>query len=182
MRAVGIDLAGKETNPSGFAVLEGHEIKTRLVGSDEEIVRLCICERPDVVAIDAPLSFPREGNLRSADSQLIHHGYRVLPPTLGGMRILTERGIRLAKKLRARSISVVEIHPRTSGRILFGSPSRGRWLLELKRRGWKVRGSARDHEIDAAIAALTGFFYLRRRTREVGELEEGLIVIPRGRM
>ena len=182
MRTVGIDLAGKESNPSGFAVLVNRKVETKLVGPDKEIIQLCVREHPDVVAIDAPLSFPREGNLRSADSQLISHGYHVLPPTLGGMRVLTERGIQLARELRARSMSVIEIHPRTSGRILFGSSRREEWLSELERRGWKVKGCVSDHEVDAAVAALTGLLYLQKRTKEVGELEEGLIVIPRGRM
>lgn len=182
MKAVGIDLAGKGSNPSGFAVLKNREIEARLVYPDEEILRLCTHERPDVVAIDAPLSLPRKGNLRVADAQLIRHGHRVLPPTLGGMRALTERGIQLAKKLRARSIGVIEIHPRTSGRILFGTPSREEWLLKLERGGWEVRGGRSDHEVDAAVAALTGLLYLHKRTEEVGELEEGEIVIPRGRM
>ncbi len=182
MRAVGVDLAGKESNPSGFAVLLNHKIKTRLVYPDEELLQLCTRERPDVVAIDAPLSFPREGNLRVADAQLIRLGHRVLPPTFGGMRALTGRGIQLAKKLRAHSIRVVEIHPRTSGRILFGTPNREEWLIKLGREGWEVRGGTSDHEVDAAMAALTGLLYLSKRTEEVGELEEGKIVIPRGRM
>ncbi|MEA1905107.1 MAG: DUF429 domain-containing protein [Candidatus Hadarchaeota archaeon] len=182
MKAIGIDLAGKEPNPSGFAVLLNYEIKTRLVYPDEEILQLCTHERPDIVAIDAPLSFPREGNLRSADAQLIHHGYRVLPPTFGGMRALTGRGIQLAKKLRARSVRIIEIHPRTSGRILFGTPNREEWLLKLEREGWEVRGGTSDHEVDAAIATLTGLLYLSKKTEEVGEPEEGKIVIPRDRM
>lgn len=182
MRVIGIDLAGKESNPSGFAILLNREVETRLVYPDEGLLQLCALERPDVVAVDAPLSLPREGNLRAADARLIHLGYRVLPLTFGGMRALTGRGIQLAKKLRARSIRVIEIHPHTSGRILFGTPNREEWLLKLEREGWEIRGGESDHEVDAAIAALTGLLYLRKKTEEVGELEEGTIIIPRGRM
>ena len=179
-KVIGIDLAGRETNPSGFAVISDKGVRTRLIHSDEEIENLCARERPDVVAIDAPLSLPERGGLRKADASLIERGFRVLPPALGGMKSLTERGIRLASRLRAKGVRVIEIHPRTSGIILFCNPLRRAWVRELEKRGLRLTEDVSEHEIDAAIAALTGVLHLQGKTEEVGEPREGAIVIPRG--
>jgi hypothetical protein len=179
MKIIGIDLAARATNPSGFAVLSDHRINMRLIHSDEEIVEICVRERPILIAIDAPLSLPKHGNLRKADASLIERGLRVFPPTFAGMRSLTERGIRLADMLRAKGLRVIEIHPRTSGVLLFKTPDRHQWVTKLGERGVKLDEGASEHEIDAAIAALTGALYIQKKTEEVGEAEEGTIVIPR---
>ena len=178
MKVIGVDLAGRPTNPSGLALLSDHKISTRLVYSNKEIVELCTRERPALVAIDAPLSLPRRGNLRTADGGLIRRGLRVFPPTFAGMQSLTERGINLATELRTKNIQVIEMHPRTSGVLLFKTPDRHRWVTKLKEKGVKLKESASEHEIDAAMAALTGALHLQKKTEEVGEAEEGTIVIP----
>lgn len=182
MKVLGLDLAGIDTNPSGFALLSNRRFRTGLIYSDDEIIELCAKNRPEVVAIDAPLSLPKSGSLRKADALLIGRGYRVLPPTLGGMRALTERGIRLADRLRTKAFGVIEIHPRTSGKILFGTQERRDWLFELKQQGWSIDARISEHEVDAAIAALTGALKLWGKTEEVGTPTEGIIIIPRGRL
>lgn len=179
MKVIGVDLAGRPTNPSGFALLSDQKISTRLVYSDEEIVELCTRERPALIAIDAPLSLPRHGNLRTADSELIRRGLRVFPPTFAGMLSLTERGINLATDLRTKNTQVIEIHPRTSGVLLFKTPDRRRWMTKLWEKGVKLKENASEHEIDAAMAALTGALHIQKKTEEVGGAEEGTIVIPR---
>jgi len=178
MKIIGIDLAGRPTNPSGFALLSGRTFKTQLVYSDKQMIDLCTQERPAIVSIDAPLSLPARGNLRNADISLIKRGLRVFPPTFAGMRSLTERGIRLAKKLRVRKIRVIEIHPRTSGMILFKTANRDRWAKKLGEMGFRFKGGNSRHEMDAALAALTGALHTRGKTEEIGDLQEGTIVIP----
>jgi len=178
MKAIGIDLAGLETNPSGFAVLTNRNFKAQIVYSDERMISLCADEEPSVVAIDAPLGLPKRGNLRDADRSLIKRGLRVFPPTFAGMRKLTERGIILAKKLRARKIKVIEIHPRTSGLLLFNTSDRARWLAELKKMGLRFEGGKSAHEVDAMMAAMTGLLYLKGEAEKVGTQREGTIVIP----
>ena len=182
MKVFGIDLAGRESNPSGFASLSGRRFETKLVYSDDEIIETCARERPSVVAIDAPFSLPKRGNLREADSLLIKRGYRVFPPTFAGMRSLTERGMRLAEELGAKKIKVIEIHPRTSGLLLFKTPTRERWVTELKKRGWQLVGELGKHEIDAILAALTGALFLGKKTEAVGAAGEGVIIVPLGRL
>ncbi len=177
-KIIGIDLAGLKANPSGFTVLISRKFDAKILYSDEQIIANCMSEQPDVVAIDAPLSFPKQGNLRNADLSLIRRGLRVFHPTFGGMRTLTERGIHLAKKLKDKKIKVIEIHPKTSGLILFKTDDRARWISKLKQKGFSFEGGKSRHEFDAVMAAMTGQLYLEGRTERVGEQKEGIIIIP----
>lgn len=164
---VGVDLAGSEKRPTGIAFLD-QTVQTCLLFTDEEI--LSVCEGAELVAIDAPLSLPKKGGLRKGDRRLIEMGFRVFPPLFSGMRLLTRRGMRLAAKLR-RKTEVIEIHPRTSGLILFETDKKTELLKKL-RKIWPLRNPS-EHEIDAVLAALTGKLYLEGKTRKVGN-----IVIP----
>jgi hypothetical protein len=178
LRVIGIDLAGDASKPTGFTVLSRKTLCTKLVYSDDEIISSCLSKHPKLIAVDAPLSRPLKGNLRSSDLALIKRGLRVLPPTLGGMRQLTERGIRIAKKLRGKGLRVIEIHPRTSGVLIFGTDDRQRWIRGLSRQGFRMWGRKTKHEIDAALAAVTAWLHLQKKTETVGEGGEGTIVIP----
>lgn len=178
MRFLGLDLAGAATNPTGYALLSRKRFRTGLIYSNEEILDLCCRERPKLIALDAPLSFPRRGGLRKADRELIRRGYRVFPPGFGGMRRLTERAIELARKLRRRGFKVIEIHPRTSGVVLFNTPERRKWLLELRGEGWRLSPSLSKHEVDAVLAAYTAWLHALGRTELVGSPREGLIAVP----
>lgn len=175
MRVVGLDLAGRPENPSGVALLRGCVLRTSLVHEDPEIEELC--EGARLVAVDAPLSLPERGSLRPSDLFLIRMGFRVFPPTFAGMRSLTLRGISLSRKLRKKGVRVIEVHPRTSGRILFGTPCREEWARLLGRRGWRILGGKGSHELDACVSALTGLLHLQGKTVEVGE-KGGKITLP----
>ena len=178
MKLLGLDLAGLPTNPTGYAPLSRKRIRTGLVYSDAEILELCERERPELTALDAPLSFPRRGGLRHADRELIRRGYRVFPPKFGGMKKLTARAIKLAQKLKASGFKVIEIHPRTSGIILFNTPSRQKWLFELQKKGWDLSSRLSKHEADAVLAVYTAWLHSRGKTEEVGNKREGTIIIP----
>ena len=180
-KVVGLDLAGKETRPTGVAVLTPDSLTCLTLLSDEEIVDFVASSAPDLAAIDAPLSRPSSGWLRDSDRELIRMGLRVLPPLLGPMRSLTERGIRLAAGLRALGVRVVEVHPGSTAKVL-GVPRTTAGVLEaLKRVGIPARLSAGRigtiHEVDAALAALTGALLLMGRAEVVGG--PGGIVLPK---
>lgn len=177
MRVAGIDLSGSERRPTGLAFLEGRRCLTTTVFSDNEILEQCLRRKASLIAIDAPLSFPREGNLRLCDRVLISRGLRVFPPTFGGMRKLTERGIRISSILRSSGFDVIEVHPRTSGILIFGSPDRKKWVAKLVAAGFKISPSS-DHEIDAILSALTALLHLKGFTETVGG-EDGSIIVPR---
>jgi predicted nuclease with RNAse H fold len=174
---MGLDLAGIPQNPSGVALLRGKLLRTMLVREDLEVEELCRREGVRLVAVDAPLSLPVRGSLRPSDLALLRMGFRVFPPTFSGMRSLTLRGISLSRKLRGEGVRVIEVHPRTSGRILFGTPNRMEWARLLARRGWRVKGGTGNHELDACVSALTGLLHLKGRTLEVGK-GRGRISIP----
>lgn len=54
---LGIDLAGKENNPTGLCLLESAKAKLKIVYPDEEILEEIKQNSPELIAIDAPLSF-----------------------------------------------------------------------------------------------------------------------------
>lgn len=181
MTSLGIDLAGKEENPTGVSILENHKIKSSIMHSNNEIIQKCESINPNIVAIDAPLNFPKEEGLRECDLKLIKRGHRVLPPTLGGMKVLTERGIQLSEKIRKSGFKVIEIHPRTSGVILFDSESKEDWVSTLSSEGWSLDLGSTEHELDSTLAAITGFLHLAGKTEKIGN-ERGTIIIPSGRL
>jgi len=174
---MGVDLAGLEKNPTGIAVLSDKTLRTRVVHEDEEIINICEREKVKLIAIDAPLTLPHRRTLRTADKHLIELGFKVFPPLFSGMRSLTYRGISLSQTLRRRGFKVIEVHPRTSGMILFRESDRKEWIKSLVRNGWIVKKDMNKHEVDACIAAITALFYLRDRSIEIGR-GKGKIIIP----
>ena len=182
LRTVGIDLAGAEKNPSGWAALEGLRARTALLASDEEIVEATARTSPDLVAIDAPLTLPEVGYAREVDKAMHRLGLHVLPPLFPAMKALTLRGIRLSEALRARGLSVVEVHPASTRKVL-GLPVKGRAsiqaaLLELGLKGDLEERELSIHELDAITAALTASLHLLGLSEAV-RAHDGEIIIPR---
>ena len=183
MRVVGIDLAGSEKNDTGFCVLvgDGHEkrVKTTILKGDSDILLQVDLIRPDVVAIDAPLSWASNAYMRECDQEL--HEYGALPQNLRGMRCLVERGVALGNRLRSE-YSVIEVFPTASAKILgFYTKEDSQYQKNLINLGvagdLKSRILKRD-ELDAIAAALTGFLHLQDKAKEVGD-DEGKIVVPK---
>ena len=182
-RIVGIDLAGKPQNPTGWAEWKDGAIKTNLLFLDEEIVESVARSKPAIIAIDAPLSLPKEGILRRADREMIARGCRVFPPTLSGMTELTKRAMRLNELLTAKGYRTIEVHP-TSSRKALGMPTKD-WdeILAIFKciglEGEINKHATKPHEIDAITAALTAYLLIQNQTEDIGDKEEGTIVIPR---
>ena len=191
----GIDLAGVETRPSGFAVLDGFlNVETMILHTDAEILREVSRFNPAVVAVDAPLSLPRGRaslearssiHLRSCDRELLRRGIRFFPVTLGPMRILTERGISLKKTLDSHGFRVIEVYPGGAQDVL-GIPRKSRGVERLRKglAGLKIKGLERvktHHELDAATAALVAKMFYDGDYEAYGDPGEGLIIMPLGR-
>ncbi|MBC7129973.1 DUF429 domain-containing protein [Candidatus Bathyarchaeota archaeon] len=180
---IGIDLAAKQKNPTGWALLKGKKIETSIIYKDEEILEKIKNASPSIVAIDAPLKLPKTGLLRKADRELIKRGYRVFPPGLQSMRTLTIRAMRLNRLILEMGIETIEVHP-TSTRRALNMPLKN--LKEIKaileelglEGSWKAQ-SLKLHEIDAITAALTAQLYLKGLTESFGDEGEGYIVIPK---
>lgn len=112
MKVAGLDLAAESYNCSGYAVidLESMElVKVMCLYSDEQIVLSVISDEVKLVSIDSPIA--REPVFRSIDREAMRRGFRVLPPSFGYMRKLTQRGWRLYEKLTAEGVEVIETHP-----------------------------------------------------------------------
>ena len=108
---------------------------------------------------------------------------RVLPPVLGGMRMLTRRAIRLKEKFEGKGFKVIECFPGAARKILKlpgKTEPREVVVKALRKLGLKI-GEAKlsSHELDAVLVALTARLYLEGLAEPVGEETEGQIVIPR---
>jgi len=191
---LGLDLAGAPRRDTGCCLLRGpHRVSARIAHSDDEIRSVVRAGAPDLIVVDAPLSLPRGRrtledragpHLRACDRELLRRGIRFFPLTLGPMRMLTERGMRLAAEWRAEGYAVVEGYPGASQDLL-GIPRKGagvgplaRGLRRLGLAGDLGRRSLTHDELDAATIAWVGREHLAGRSLVIGDPEEGLMVLP----
>lgn len=193
MKVAGIDLAGVESKQSGFCILDRKlNAKTILIFQDKEILEAINKTRPKVVAIDAPLSLPKgrkslkkrsKIHFRQCDRELWKLGIKFFPITLGPMRKLTERGIRLKQVLERKKFEVIEVYPGGAQDIL-NIPRKQEGLKELRsgliRIGVKgLKNNVTHDELDAVTCALVGKFYRENNYTALGDPKEGLMIMPR---
>ncbi|MFQ6085242.1 MAG: DUF429 domain-containing protein [Candidatus Bathyarchaeia archaeon] len=172
-RVVGIDLAGHEKRPTGWAYLRGPYLAVTTLHTDDEIIRRIRRLKPDLIAIDAPLNLPRKGSaLREADIEMRKRGYPVLPPLFPGMRSLTYRAIRLNERFKAKNLRVIEVHPESTRKALDLPKRRDLLVRAFGVMGLVIKKPGPEkltpHEVDAILAALTALLRLRRRTEAIG--------------
>jgi predicted nuclease with RNAse H fold len=152
-----------------------------------------------LVSIDAPLGLPlgrispcdddpgrkKYGITRQCDRLLLKMGIRGYPSLIPSMQGLTERGMGIAKKLRKRGIPVIECFP-GAAKTVWGMPRKkktGKDISLFRKRllRFGVKGdlaNAASHELDAAVAALIGAFYLKGRFIALGNKKEGFLIVP----
>jgi uncharacterized protein len=170
---IGIDLAALPGNATGVAVYDGGRYECLTLRGDDEILDFIFSRSPPVVAIDAPLSLPYgrccfddaccgPRKIRTCDRMLIGMGFRVFPPGFSFMKQLTLRGIGLRERLEDQGIRAIEVHPRTTKRVL----GLGRF-----------REAKNEHEDDACAAALVARLYRQGKCMELTGAD-GTIVIP----
>lgn len=173
----GIDLAALPKNPTGVSLYDGSRFSYSTLYEDDAILNFIYSNRPRVVAIDAPLTLPRgrccfddsccgPAKIRQCDRMLISKGYRVFPPGFSFMKQLTLRGKKLRERLEAAGFHVIEVHPRTSMRI-----------LGIKDKRHLGVDGATVHEFDACISALVARSYDTGMSEDV-DGTDGVIVIP----
>ena len=188
---VGVDLAGVPHRPTGMCILKGLRAKTSLVYSDEDILSCIQKEKADLVPIDAPLTLPpgrksideRTGShFRPCDEELKRRKIPFFPITLGPMRGLTKRGIRLRSLLEADGFRVVEVYPGGAQdiwripRVKHSLSGLMEGLRKLGISGLKKESS--NHELDAATGALVGFLFLQGKAEVYGDFTHGAILMP----
>lgn len=188
---IGLDLAGSPKRPTGFCILRGLRAETKNLFSDDEILAAIGETHPGLVAIDAPLHLPpgrssiherNDSHYRPCDLELRRRKIPFFPITLGPMRGLTERGMRLRAELEGKRIRAVEMYP-GGAQDLWGIPraARDRKGLRLGLTKLGVKGLRTDcsaHELDAASGALVGRLFLQGRAEVYGDFDSGAILMP----
>lgn len=160
----GIDLAGSDTRPTGMCILN-EMTACYTVYTDADILSLVITSSPSVVAVDAPLSYHGE-HFRDCDKEL-RKEVPVLPLTFKGMQALTQRGIKLKSLI---PFEVIEVYPHASKKVLnINMPK------DLRYYGF-LNLPSNIHELDAAVAALTGKYYLQGKYKAYGKKDT--IIVP----
>lgn len=191
-RIFGIDYGSKMAGTTVVAYeAEGQVIfSSSAKGKDADLMILSLVEElnPDLVAIDAPLSLPGVYTGIEGCSDYFYRECDKLtkamsPMFLGG---LTARAMKLAAKLKAEGIQVIEAYPVKAGNDLglkrFGYRDKQPDLdglfreLHLKTgidlcRYEKLNG----HQIDAALALHIGRKYAADQAGMLGSLPEGII-------
>ena len=158
MKVVGIDLAGKFENPTGFCSMTDNGTETKLLFSDEEIIDEVEMIKPDCIAVDAPFWLPNKGAWRTGEEKLLKRGFQPLSSLLPNMRLLVLRASRFVKVLREKGYRVIEVFSGASESIL----------------GLSKEPRKNKDEYDALLCALTAKSYLK------GEYEDlDGIIIPK---
>lgn len=196
-RVVGLDLAGSPKRDTGACVMEGpRRLNASVLHSDREILAFLEEARPQLVVIDAPLSLPRGRrtiedrsgpHLRECDRELLRRRIPFFPLTLGPMRMLTVRGMRLSRALARRDVPSVEGYPGGAQDIL-GLPRKraGTAALQHRLRGEGLAGDldrrALTHdELDAVTIAWVGWQFTKGSGVLIGDPNEGLMLLPEPR-
>jgi uncharacterized protein YprB with RNaseH-like and TPR domain/predicted nuclease with RNAse H fold len=194
-RIVGIDLTGSERRATGWALLGGTIATTKTLSTDEELFRETVSAAPDLVSIDSPLSLPEGWTdpdqpcewpiYRKCELALKRMGISVFWCLLPTMKGLTMRGMRLAQRLRAAGIDVIESYP-GAAQDLLGIPRKGSSLEELK---WGLSRAGIDgeylhskvthDEVDAITSALVGLFYMADEYIALGNAAEDYLIVPK---
>jgi uncharacterized protein len=189
LKALGIDLAGSPKRPTGVCVVDGRmDAECAAAYTDEELLFIACEEKPDIIAVDAPLSLPEgrkdigektDNHLRECDRELLKRKIRFFPVTLGPMRMLTGRGISLKENFEMKGFRVIEVYPGAAQDIL-GIPRQkfpDMLLAGLKELGIEsLHCKLSVHELDAATSAYVGLLELQGRAEELGAPGRGIFV------
>ena len=197
LKFIGIDLAGSQSRPTGFCELDDRKnTRCRVLFSDTEIVAAVTQSRGRVAAIDAPLALPfgrhclgehcrGRSHFRVCDLVLTRMRIRGFPLTIGPMRTLTSRGIRISRQLRQCGVSVVETYPGAAQDILhiprkqYGLEALQSGLIELGCGGDLKRRKLTGDELDAINCALVAKEYASGSYLAIGDPSEIMMILPK---
>ena len=204
---LGIDLTSSEAKASACAALDKDGSLLRLASpkTDADILALAAEWQPSIVAIDAPLGFPkgmccleescdcesvwlRKG--RICEQELVRRGIPLYFTTKKCIiKQMMYRAIGLADIMASRGIEVLKVYPYASKVCLFGKPIPKKTTKEgldfLHERlsrlipGLTSYPGHLDHDsYDALVAAYTAYLHHLGRTEAAGLQEEVCIVTP----
>jgi hypothetical protein len=187
MSILGIDLAGSEKRPTGIAYFKDNRILTKVVYKDEEILK--IAKNFSKIFIDAPLSLPKgrdslEVNngihFRECDIKLRKLKIKFFPLTLGPMRKLTERAIKLKIILKEQNKKVFEVFPGGFYDIMKLSRKNKEEIIKFyKNLGFELEDKKFiQDELDAIACLLTGLMHEKGESFILDGID-GSIILPR---
>ena len=208
MSFLGIDLSASSKRGSFFALLDTEGTLTYLDSfkTVEELMEVLEAHRPELIAIDAPLSLPQGLDCLEEEcpcASVLGQKGRTCEQELARMHIgcffttkrsiiksLIYRGLNLSRDLEARGHRVIEVYPYATKVLLFGdkippkNTARGLAFLKDKLSGVVVGlspyESGLNHDgCDAVLSAYTAWLHQADRTDSLGTQEEGYIVVPR---
>jgi len=178
-KLISIDLAANEKNETGIAYVNKRNVKeiiTKTVFSDDEIIKEAL--KFHFAFIDAPLSLPKgrkhidkienkgkKQHFRNCDLVLKTIGIRFFPITIGGMRALTKRGIKIKNILEKKGIKCYEIFPGGSY-DMFNIPRKNieKQISFYRSLGFSVKPK-NQHESDAIAGLITAFLFLEKKAK-----------------
>jgi len=187
---LGVDLAGSEKRNTGIAFVENNSIVTFILRNEKELFE--IMQKFQFIYIDAPLTLPHgrtslevrnEHHFRECDLLLRKRGIKFFPITLGPMRMLTQRGMRLRERLSKLGKEVYEVFPGAFYDV-FGVKRKDRDSIQVLYKtlsfffglSLKVDYPSQD-ELDAIACLFTGFFHKLNLAEFLTGID-GTIVIP----
>lgn len=195
---VGVDLSGSEKKASGWALLRGDHAETKLIKTNEEIIKATIEAKPRIISIDSPLSIPegrhcfsdncecrKFGIMRKCERMLRRRGVYVFPCLLPSMKSLTKRGMDLSKKFRRLGFRVIESYPGAAQDILgiirkrINIDELKQGLIDFGIKGDFVNEKNNHDKLDAITSALVGHFYLANSYEALGSKIEGYLIVPK---
>jgi predicted nuclease with RNAse H fold/dephospho-CoA kinase len=173
--------------------------ETAMLATDDEMVERIRVIRPTVVSIDSPLCLPygrtsvsdddptraEFGIMRICERELKRRGINVYPSLLPSMQGLTARGIRLASRIRALGIPVIESYPGAAQDIM-GIPRKGtnqeflkQGLVDFGVSGPYVATNVTHDELDAITSAIVGLFLMAGKFEALGGGSEDPLIVPK---
>jgi len=176
---VGIDLAASPKRCTGFAIIENNTVtrvtclysNTDIIRTIEDVCRDSLC----VIAIDAPFDLPSYG-YRRVDLEMKRRGLRVLPPSLGPMKILTIRASFISRYIKQLAFQVIETHPR-SALIASRCSDLTQLLYTLNVHSSRIDIDKLSKDlVDAIICAVVALCYIKGCAEPV-KAEDGVIWI-----
>ncbi len=193
----GIDLVASEKKASGFCILKGNKAITKQIYTDDEIIFTLIKEKVKLVSIDSPLSIPKGrtscwdddvnrsyGITRECERILKKRGISSYPCLIPSMQKLTNRGIKLANKIRKLGIPVIESYPGAAQDIM--QIPRKQYGIEYLKNGLNdfgiigsfIKNDVTHDELDAITCSIVGQFFWTGMFEALGNNEEDFLIIP----
>ncbi len=196
MKFIGIDLAGSPNRPTGFCVADSKlRVECRILHTDKEILEAVEEAGSTIAAIDAPLALPSgrhclkehcrgRAHFRACDRVFSRMRIKFFPITIGPMRMLTSRGMLLARHLKERGVESIETFPGGAQDIL-RIPRKQHDLSGLQRAlagictGDVLKRALSGDELDAINCALVARDYAIGSYLAIGDPSEILMILPR---